>query len=357
MTKINDYAIIKVFYSENMCVDLHTKGRTVFIIATKNKKITERKLTIMTKKILAAIILMVFTLCMFTGCGFTPADEKDSTEVESVAKEPGYVWGIDISRYQEGLTDEFFVKLKNAGCKFIYIQFGLTNYPATIEAPINDFSEIAYTFAEQAEKNEIHFGFYFLSEATTEAYRRAETSFILEFLKDVEGKNYKYNKLPLMLDHEVNEETQDVTNAKIQQLAAQVDSMNKMGYETIIYTSEVRYNALNSIFGNEQNFWLANWSIVDGTGIAPEENSELIPDSIKNSANVKIWQYATDNAILGERFREITLEDLNQNMAIDRNIMKEEYFETLISGKSVETEQNAEVEDDVESELDSDSDS
>lgn len=273
------------------------------------------------KKIL---ITLCTVLCMFTGCVL-----EDKAAITKEEKANGYVWGIDISRYQASLTDDYFVKLKNAGCKFIYIQFGLTNEPETIETPIADYSEIAVRFADLAEKNGIHFGFYFLSEATNETFRQAETTYILSFLKDVEAKNYKYNKLPLMLDHEVHDAESDL-NGKIEQLAAQVDALKKLGdVEIIIYTSETRYSTLNNKMP-EQNFWLANYDYVNGTGIAPEKNPELIPEFLKTSANVQMWQYASDSSILGERFESITKEDVKQNIAIDRNLMRIDFYEKLI---------------------------
>ena len=275
------------------------------------------------RKIFATIITLCTVLCMFTGCG-----ELKGTSISTEEKKSGYVWGIDISRYQEKLTDDFFVKLKNAGCKFIYIQFGLTNYPATADAPILDFSEIACRFADQAELNEIHFGFYYLTEATTSLYRQAETTFILSFLKDIEAKNYKYNKLPLMLDHEVLGTEADL-NGKIEQFAAQVEALKLFDVETIIYTSETRYATLNTKLP-EQNFWIANYNYVNETGIAPEKNPELIPDFLKSDNNIKMWQYASDSSILGERFESITKEELAQNMPIDRNLMSIDFYEKLI---------------------------
>lgn len=241
----------------------------------------------------------------------------------NVSINSNYVWGIDISRYQKGLSDEYFDMLKQAECKFIYIQFGITSQNSM---ELLDFSEEAFTFARQAEEHEIHFGFYFLTESRTDQITQKEFDFIIQFLQNVKEKNFKYNIFPLMIDHEVATESYEIKQNKIKQLAKLVANLKSEGIETIIYTSSSRYDLLNETLGKNQLFWLANYNYYT-PGIAPEKNNKNLPNFFTNNPNVLMWQYSNNSHLLAERCSDFDVDSSIENRAIDRNIMKSEMFQ------------------------------
>lgn len=238
------------------------------------------------------------------------------------------VWGIDISHWQEGIvTEKWIADAKSAGCSFVYIQFAKTAKESNVDIPVLDYRTIAIEFADAAEANELVFGFYFLTDAKYESSRLAEFGFILQFINEIQTKDYQYNRLPLMLDHEVygNEESAEESDKRVLMLEKQVSSLKQIGIETIVYTSASKYQELAAALGDEQDFWLADYSVAQ-PGVAPTD----FPD--KYSEQVAIWQYSADTLSLQERGLPV-IADYNptEQQALDRNLMKTDFFQECIN--------------------------
>ena len=236
-----------------------------------------------------------------------------------------YVWGLDISRFQIELTDEYFQTLKKHGCSFIYIQFGLNNYFGNPE--ILDYSDIAINFANICERNQIYFGFYFLTDSYSSYQCENEINYITDFLKSVKG--YEYYKLPLMLDHEsYGNDTIDTVKVRLENLSKMVKDLSNLNIDTIIYLGEDRYNMIKDKLSQDQAYWIPNWiSSQTYPGFNPQERTDLIPNFLSES-NVFVWQYAPDNLVKDER--GIPYCD-KIDVAVDRNLMKKSFFEHYIN--------------------------
>lgn len=250
----------------------------------------------------------------------------DNSEKVNTIENPAYVWGIDISHWHEYIvTQEWFSKAKEAGCRFVYIQFAKTS-TNTENNPVLDYSEIAIQFSDAAEKIGLNFGFYFLTDAANETQRLAEFATILKFLTIAEGKNYQYLSFPLMLDHEVYgpEEPIEKSDSRVKMLEKQVYELNQIGIQTIIYTSSSKYEELHEKLGDKQYFWLANWSSPKG------EVPKKFLDGYEDVKTVSIWQYTNDDLTLQERDLSVEASYLpNKQQSLDRNLMKVDFYDTF----------------------------
>lgn len=240
------------------------------------------------------------------------------------------VWGIDISHWQEGIvTEKWIVDAKAAGCSFVYIQFAKTAAEYNVDNPVLDYTTLAIEFADAAEANGLTFGFYFLTDAKYETSRLSEFGFILHFVNAIKSKNYQYNRLPLMLDHEVygDKESKEDSSKRITMLEKQVTDLKAFNIETIIYTSASKYPELVAALGEEQDFWLADYSYsMEKPGIAPTS----FPEEYSNQ--VSIWQYSADKLSIQERGLSV-MADYNsvEQQGLDRNLMKTEYFKECVN--------------------------
>lgn len=240
------------------------------------------------------------------------------------------VWGIDVSHWQEGIvTENWIANAKAAGCSFIYIQFAKTPAEYSVDNPVSDYVTLAMQFADAAEANSIAFGFYFLTDAKNESERLTEFGFILQFLNQVKTKNYQYNRLPLMLDHEVygTQESQESSDARILMIEKQVSALKQFGIETIIYTSASKYTELVAVLGEEQDFWLADYS-KSQPGIAPT----TFPEEYINLEQVGIWQYSADALSVQERGLSVVTDyNPDEQQCLDRNLMKTDFYHECIN--------------------------
>src|SRR5574344_231828 len=188
------------------------------------------------------------------------------------------VWGIDISRWQSNTIDKDWLEFaKEKGCRFIYIQFAKSNTDedSALEQPILDYTDSAKSFAKMAEEVGIHFGFYFLTDSKIESFRLSELGSIMCFVNQIKAEKYSMNTLPLMLDHECygDAESLEDSASRVEMLTRQVSDLRDLGIKPIVYTSGSKYSELREKLGDDQLFWIADYSIAE-KGVAPTS----IPD-------------------------------------------------------------------------------
>lgn len=279
------------------------------------------------------LILIAIAIVIFCSCNAENDKQGEVAEQPVLVQQenisPEYVWGIDISHYQENVPmEEFFTRLKDAECGFCYIQIGKSKE----NGELKDSREIAFQMAEYAEKYAIPFGFYYLTSAKNAGQCLADLGLFTLSLVESQKMEWSYNVLPPMIDHEVIQGDSHV-ESKLEQINTMVQSMNLLGYDDIlVYTSASRLDALEeALKGTKSHIWLASYKGTQGTGIRPEENPALIPEFLTSNDQVVCWQYASDKSIFGERFNEITPEFISGVGEIDRNLMCEEYYQNFVA--------------------------
>lgn len=279
------------------------------------------------------LILIAIAIVIFCSCNAENDKQGEVAEQPVLVQQenisPEYVWGIDISHYQENIPmDEFFSKLKDAECGFCYIQIG----KSTEKGQMKDSREIAFLMANYAEECGIPFGFYYLTSGKTPEEMLADLGLFTLTLADAQNRGWRYNVLPPMIDHEVIPDDSHV-ESKLEQIKNMVEGLNLLGYDDIlVYTSASRLDALeDALEGTKSHIWLASYDEIQGTGVKPEANPALIPDFLTHNDKVVCWQYTRDCSLFGERFNELTPEFISSVGNIDRDLMKMVYYQTYVS--------------------------
>ncbi len=208
----------------------------------------------------------------------TKTEEETKTE-DIVTKEPVFVPGMDVSRWQ-GTID--WKKVKDAGIKFAMIRIG-----AYSDGGYALDSKAVYNL-QQAEKHGVLAGVYFYSGAKIPQDARKEAQWVLE---QIEGFAISY---PVVLDWEMDSYKKDVTAAvRTDTALAFLGEIENAGYEAMLYTQQLDFESgemwqKDRILG-KYPVWVARYS------------QEKYPEALYPEGNdsYAMWQYSDQGKIDG----------------------------------------------------------
>ncbi len=222
-------------------------------------------------------------------------------------------YGIDISNFNP-VDEEFFAELKACGGKFALIRFGTAEMGFN-NGCINDYTQYANEKAELCRKYGIYYGYYFLTDVTTDKEMEEQLEFIKNFISSDKSK---YHAFPITLDHETRGgESATSANKRLEYIAKMSRTLQEEGYDTWIYLSEYSYHiAQQHDFYPIQKFWVANYGAND-SNTPPEKRANKLDGY---PANIEVWQYTSNGEINAER-------GINYYGRIDRNLMPKSVYE------------------------------
>ena len=193
--------------------------------------------------------------------------------------------GIDISEWQDELSDLSWNKIKNDGIEFVIIRCGYTGYGKSKVKRVDKFFENNYN---NAKKHGIPVGVYYYSCATSIEEAREEANFVLDIIK---GKKFEY---PIVIDTEDDHDINNTSNSNKSQasigkrtltpiIKTFCDILEEKNYYVSIYASTYWFEN-NLILDDLQDYdkWIAQWS-----------------NSVSVDYEYGIWQYSSTGRVDG----------------------------------------------------------
>lgn len=162
----------------------------------------------------------------------------------------------DVSEFNIGTdfntAEDYEVFLLENEISYVYIRAGGRGYGTEG----NFFEDKKYEiYVKACEYLGVPYGFYFLDEALNSKEIEEEVEVITDFLKSNKAKN---NVLPLALDverHDGKGRADNIWNERAELVQELIDSLEKEGVNTILYTNAQTANLFLSEL--DTNFWIA----------------------------------------------------------------------------------------------------